>query len=253
MLITNIQRFSLHDGPGIRTTVFLKGCSLKCPWCSNPENIKPYPEKYYKDGIEGIYGKNYTCDEVYNEIIKDRVFYDENGGVTFSGGEALLYVNELLPLLEKLKRERITTAVETCLFIPTENLERVIPYIDYFYVDMKILDKSRCKRLLEGNLNLYKTNLKLLTSRRKITIRIPVIGHYTDDNENKVAIIDEIKKIARSVLKVELIKGHNLSESKYKSLGIPIPKYNEVSDMSLKQYKEMIEEIVNAPVQICKI
>lgn len=109
MLITNIQRFSLHDGPGIRTTIFLKGCSLRCPWCSNPENIKPYPEKYYKDGIEGIYGKNYTCDEVYNEIIKDRAFYDENGGVTFSGGEALLYVNELLPLLEKLKKERITT------------------------------------------------------------------------------------------------------------------------------------------------
>lgn len=108
MLITNIQRFSLHDGPGIRTTIFLKGCSLRCPWCSNPENIKPYPEKYYKDGIEGIYGKNYTCDEVYNEIIKDRAFYDENGGVTFSGGEALLYVNELLPLLEKLKKERIS-------------------------------------------------------------------------------------------------------------------------------------------------
>ena len=143
MLITNIQRFSLHDGPGIRTTIFLKGCSLRCPWCANPENIKPYPEKYYKDGIEGIYGKNYTYDEVYNEIIKDRAFYDENGGVTFSGGEALLYVNEILPLLEKLKKERITIAVETCLFIPTENLRRVIPYIDYFYVDMKILDKSR--------------------------------------------------------------------------------------------------------------
>ena len=231
----------------------MKGCSLKCPWCSNPENIKPYPEKYYKDGVEGIYGKNYTCDEVYNEIIKDRAFYDENGGVTFSEGEALLYVNELLPLLEKIKKERITTAVETCLFIPTDNLERVIPYIDYFYVDMKILDKSRCRSLLEGNLDLYKTNLKLLASQRAITIRIPVIGHYTDDNENKVAIIDEIKKIAKNVLKVELIKGHNLSESKYKSLGISIPKYNEVSDTSLKQYKEMIEEAVKAPVQICKI
>lgn len=77
--------------------------------------------------------------------------------------------------------------------------------------------------------------------------------HYTDDNENKVAIIDEIKKIAKNVLKVELIKGHNLSESKYKSLGISIPKYNEVSDASLKQYKEMIEEAVKVPVQICKI
>ena len=86
-----------------------------------------------------------------------------------------------------------------------------------------------------------------------ITIRIPVIGHYTDDNENKTAIIDEIKKITKSVLKVELIKGHNLSESKYKSLGIPISKYNEISDTSLKQYKKMIEETVKVPVPICKI
>ena len=85
MLITNIQRFSLHDGPGIRTTVFLKGCSIKCPWCSNPENIKNYPEVYYKDGVKGIYGKEFSLDEIYAEIVKDRVFYEDNGGVTFSG------------------------------------------------------------------------------------------------------------------------------------------------------------------------
>lgn len=253
MLITNIQRFSLHDGPGIRTTIFLKGCSLRCPWCANPENIKPYPEKYYKDGIEGIYGKNYTYDEVYNEIIKDRAFYDENGGVTFSGGEALLYVNEILPLLEKLKKERITIAVETCLFIPTENLRRVIPYIDYFYVDMKILDKSRCRNLLEGDLDLYKTNLSFLTSQKMITVRIPVIGHYTDDRENKISIINEIKKYEKNILKVELIKGHNLSESKYKSLGMCSPQYYEVSDTSLIQYKGILEETVKVPIQVCKI
>lgn len=253
MLITNIQRFSLHDGPGIRTTVFVKGCSLKCPWCSNPENINPFPEKYYKNGIEGIYGKNYTCDEIYNEIIKDRAFYDENGGVTFSGGEALLHADELLPLLKKIKEEHITTAVETSLFIPTKNLKQVIPYIDYFYVDMKILNKNRCKNLIGGNLDLYKTNLNLLASRKMITIRIPVIGHYTDDNENKAAIIEKIKKISDSVLNVELIKGHNLSESKYKSLEIPVPKYYEVDDTSLKQYKERLEETINVPVKICKI
>lgn len=90
MLITNIQRFSLHDGPGIRTTVFMKGCSLRCPWCSNPENLNPYPEKYTKKGINGIYGREYTCDEVYYEIIKDRAFYGSDGGVTFSGGRSLI-------------------------------------------------------------------------------------------------------------------------------------------------------------------
>lgn len=253
MLITNIQRFSLHDGPGIRTTVFLKGCSLRCPWCSNPENIKPYPEKYYRDGVEGIYGKNYTWNEIYDEIVKDRVFYDENGGVTFSGGEALLYVDELFPLLKKLKKEKITIAVETCLFVPTEKLECVIPYVDYFYVDMKIMNKERCRSVIKGNLELYKANFKLLTSQNMIIVRIPVIGSYTDDIENQATIIDEIKKFEKNILKVELIKGHNLSEAKYRSLGIPSPQYSEVSDNVLIQYKDMIEKAVKVPVQICKI
>lgn len=253
MLITNIQRFSLHDGPGIRTTVFLKGCSIRCPWCSNPENIESYPEKYYKDGVEGIYGKDISFDEIYDEIVKDRVFYENNGGVTFSGGEALLYVDELLPLMKKLKRLNITIAVETCLFIATSKLEQAIPYIDYFFVDMKIMDEALCKNIIKGNLKLYETNLKLLTSKKLITVRIPVIGHYTDCIDNKMAIVNEIKKYEKSILKVELIKGHNLGESKYKSLNISSPEFYEVSDQSLIQYKEMIEKNTKIPIEICKI
>lgn len=253
MLITNIQRFSLHDGPGIRTTVFLKGCSIRCPWCSNPENINSYPEKYNKDGIEGIYGKNISLDEIYDEIIKDRVFYENNGGVTFSGGEALLYIDELLPLIKKLKKENITIAVETCLFIATSKLEQAIPYIDYFFVDMKIMDEVLCKNVLNGDLKLYEKNLKLLTSKKLVTIRIPVIGHYTDYIDNKMAIVNEIKKYEKSILKVELIKGHNLSESKYKSLNISSPQFYEVVDQSLMQYKEMIEKNTKVLVEICKI
>lgn len=142
MIITNIQRFSLHDGPGIRTTVFMKGCSLRCPWCSNPENLNSFQEYYIKDGQKGIYGKDYTVAEVFNEVMKDKNFYDCNGGVTFSGGEALLQAEKILPLLQKFKDEGITTAIETCLFVPTKNIELVVPFIDFFYVDMKIMDKK---------------------------------------------------------------------------------------------------------------
>lgn len=115
MTITNIQRFSLHDGPGIRTTVFLKGCSIRCPWCSNPENINHQIEKYVKDGKEGFYGKEYSVDEVLKEVLKDKIFYEDNGGVTFSGGEALLYAKELLPLMEQIKQNNISIAVESSL------------------------------------------------------------------------------------------------------------------------------------------
>ena len=130
ILITNIQRFSLHDGPGIRTTVFLKGCSLRCPWCSNPENLVGVQQKYIKDGVEGVYGKWYTNDDLYKEIMKDKEFYNVvdspsekisttslllsphlldklPGGVTFSGGECLLWIDKLEEILGRLKEEGI--------------------------------------------------------------------------------------------------------------------------------------------------
>ena len=148
ILLTNIQRFSLHDGPGIRTTVFLKGCSLRCPWCSNPENLNPNPEKYVNNGLSGVYGREYNTDELYIEVVKDLAFYDGDwssleleempGGVTFSGGECLLQMDRLEPLLERLKAEKIHTAVETCLFAPAYQLSIAIKYIDLFYVDIKI-------------------------------------------------------------------------------------------------------------------
>lgn len=155
MIITNIQRFSLHDGPGIRTTVFLKGCSIRCPWCSNPENINHQIERYVKDGKEGFYGKESSVDEVLKEVLKDKIFYEDNGGVTFSGGEALLYAKELLPLMEQIKQNDISIAVESSLFVPSSYLEKVIPFVDYFYVDLKVMDKEKCSLLLKGNLDLF--------------------------------------------------------------------------------------------------
>lgn len=253
LLATNIQRFSLHDGPGIRTTVFLKGCSLRCPWCSNPENLNPYIEPYNKDGKEGVFGKEYYDDEVFNEVMKDKNFYDNDGGVTFSGGEALLQAKEIVGLLQRFKEVGITTAIETCLFVPTENLKLLIPYIDFFYVDMKILDEAKCKVQIKGDLDLYKTNLDILCAQKKITVRVPVIGGYTDDENNRRLVVEEIVKHKDSIIKIELIKEHNLGESKYKSLHLDLPIYNGVSDELMNQYKMEIEKTVNMPVEVCKV
>lgn len=253
LLATNIQRFSLHDGPGIRTTVFLKGCSLRCPWCSNPENLNPFSEPYTKDGKDGIYGKEFTVDEVYTEVMKDKNFYEPDGGVTFSGGEALLQAENILPLLKKFKEDGITSAVETCLFVPTKSLELIIPYIDFFYVDMKIMNERKCKDKINGNLELYKMNLDILCAQKKVTVRIPVIGGDTDGDENRKLVIDEIKKHKDSIVKIEMLKEHNLGESKYKSLSLPIPEYIGVSDELMEQYKYEIEKAVSIPVEICKI
>lgn len=254
MIITNIQRFSLHDGPGIRTTVFLKGCSIRCPWCSNPENINHQIERYVKDGKEGFYGKEYSVDEVLKEVLKDKIFYEDNGGVTFSGGEALLYVKELLPLMQQIKQNNISIAVESSLFVPSSYLEMVIPFVDYFYVDLKVMNKERCSFLLKGNLDLFKSNLAILAKSKKFNVRIPVIYGYTDDKNNIKCIIDVIREYRSSIKKVGLIKGHNLGDNKYVSLGKDVPQKAEVSDLFLEEYRKKITDSVKGKcVDICKI
>ena len=263
IIVTNMQRFSLHDGPGIRTTVFLKGCSLRCPWCSNPENLRAEPQEYIKDGVSGIYGKYYSCDELYTEVIKDKVFYGEYssevnrnlgnapGGVTFSGGEALLQADKLEPLLMRLKAECIHMAVETCLFVPERLLDIAIKYIDLFYVDIKILDSLNCKHILGGDIELYYRNLSaLFESETPVVFRIPVIGMWTDDQENRKNVLKLLKKY--HPLKVELIKEHNLGISKYQSLSMDIPDYKGVNDKLMQEYAERIA-CIGIDVEICTI
>ena len=254
MIITNIQRFSLHDGPGIRTTVFLKGCSIRCPWCSNPENINHQIEKYVKDGKEGFYGKEYSVDEVLKEVLKDKIFYEDNGGVTFSGGEALLYAKELLPLIQQIKQNNISIAVESSLFVPSSYLEMVIPFVDYFYVDLKVMDQEKCSFLLKGNLDLFKSNLAILAKSKKFNVRIPVIAGYTDNEDNIRSIIDVIREYRASIKKIELIKGHNLGDNKYVTLGRDVPQKAEVSDLFLEAYRmKILNTVEDVEVEVCKI
>ena len=277
ILLTNIQRFSLHDGPGIRTTVFLKGCSLRCPWCSNPENFTSSPEPYIKDGMPGIYGRYLSSEELFYECFKDKNFYDgslsspENwnisdasdieklpGGVTFSGGECLLQMEALVPTIIDLHDEGVHVAVETCLFVPQANLALALKHIDFFYVDMKILSPDCCKKVEHGNLDLYLKNLDVLLSWRDkngrakpVVIRIPVIGSYTDTDENRAAVHDLIAKYRDSILKIELIKEHNLGESKYKFLNMQLD-YHGVSDEMMERYKRELDNL-EIMTEVCKI
>jgi len=265
ILLTNIQRFSLHDGPGIRTTVFTKGCSLRCPWCSNPENMNMIQESYIKDGIKGVYGKYMSCVEIFNEVMKDKGFYGEwdkrgilpedlqnlSGGVTFSGGEALLQADKLEPLWQRLKEENIHIAIETALMVSAQFVELAMKYIDLFYVDIKVPETKKFRMIIGGDLKKYLENVDyLFTAKKPVVFRIPVIGGYTDSEENRAAVIDIIKKY--QPLKVELIKGHNLSNSKYRSLGRKIPEYHEVYDGFMEEYQKMVQEL-GIESKVCKI
>ncbi len=259
------------------STVFLKGCSLRCPWCSNPENLYPAPESYIKDGIPGTYGQYMSPEELIHECLKDKNFYDGKindptswnissadqidqlpGGVTFSGGECLLQIEALVPVIQALHEAGIHIAVETCLFVPSNLIPLALEHIDFFYVDMKILSSDRCKSVEHGNLSLYLENLNTLLSwtdengnHKPVVIRVPVIGSYTDTPENRTKVKQLISKYRDQILKIELIKEHNLAESKYRSLGLTMD-YHGVDDSLMEKYKEELSDL-GIVTEVCRI
>jgi pyruvate formate lyase activating enzyme len=214
IVVTNIQRFSLSDGPGIRTTVFFKGCSLRCPWCANPENIN-FEIEEYTEKEKGIYGYKITEDEIYKIINKDINYYNGVGGVTFSGGEPLFQVIKIENLLKRLKKEKINICFETSLFVAKKYLELAIKYADEFIIDVKILNKEKCKKIINGDLEQYKDNIKLLFSKvnkKNITFRIPTSYEYVLDKKLVQLYVDFVKEYTPS--KIEIFKLHHLGDKK---------------------------------------
>ena len=229
--ITDIQHFSLHDGPGIRTTVFLKGCSIKCPWCANPECIS--------SEIEGEFGRDISLKELENEILKDVPFYKTGGGVTFSGGEPLLQIKNLKSLLNSLKDKNINICFETSLFVPQEFLEIANEYVDEFIVDIKILKEKESKNILNGNINQYLNNLPLL-DLNKTTFRFP-LNEFTITDENINLISDLLKKFKAK--KLEIFKIHNLARKKYEILNKEFY-YKEISNEQIQEVYDKLKGII---------
>ena len=227
--ITNIQHFSLHDGPGIRTTVFLKGCNLKCPWCANPECIS--------SKIQGEFGYDITLAKLENEIIKDKPFYKTGGGVTFSGGEPLLQINNLEPLLNSLKNKNINICFETALFVPEKSLKIAKKYGDEFIVDIKMIDSKNCTEIIGGKINQFLNNLELLDLEQTI-FRIPVTKFSLKDTE---LILNLLKNYKPKYL--EIFKLHNLAKNKYDILNKK-QYYEEIDDNQINEFHKKLKKIV---------
>ena len=249
--ITNIQRFSLHDGPGIRTTVFLKGCNLNCPWCCNVENINGDIEHYIEKGLEKEFGYDIELDDLEKEILKDEPYYDNGkGGVTFSGGEALLQIRELEPLLKRLKDKSISICFETSLSVNEGLLDIALKYADFIYIDIKLLSNPS---LIGLDLDLYYKNIESAVSRiprENIVFRIPLNYEYTLDDENIDMIIELLRKYPD--FNVEIFKTHNLAESKYEYLNKDFIKFKDVSDEDMSKIFNRIKEF-NDNVQIISL
>ena len=188
--VFDIDHFAVHDGPGIRTTIYLKGCPLRCLWCHSPESQKKEPEVLFAQKALSLCGSEMTAQEVISEGIQDQVFYrNSGGGVTLTGGEVLYQPFFAMEILKGLKEHRIHTIVETSGFGDWNHLEEISKYTDIFYYDVKVIDDELHKQYTGASNQVILRNLTQLSSfHDEIVIRIPLIPGYTDTIENVTAI-----------------------------------------------------------------
>jgi pyruvate formate lyase activating enzyme len=227
-IVFNIQRYAVHDGPGIRVTVFLKGCPLRCWWCHNPESQQKAPETVMQTILleggkrfceEEILGTVMTVEDVMREIEKDVVFFDESGGgATFSGGEPLMQPEFLNALLERCQAQHIHTALDTTGYAPPDVFESLIEYVDLFLYDLKLIDESLHRKYTGVSNRLILENLQLLAGRGKqIVIRFPVIPTITDTKKNIIDILNVVTHI-NTIQQIYLLPYHRIAEGKYQKL-----------------------------------
>lgn len=290
-LVFDIKRFAVHDGAGLRTTVFFKGCPLSCRWCQNPEGLSPrrrivyfenrcihcrrckqtadtdqltyqndrpffhHPETGCYDalieacptGAIRYDSHSYDVETLLQKIMEDRVFFREEGGVTFSGGEPFLQKEFLITILRRCHEEGIHTAIETSLYAPYELIEQALPYLDLIYIDLKIFDDSKHQEATGVSNQLIKDNItKVLTGSYKdrVIIRTPLIPGYSADDDNIRAIAAFLVQL-HSDIKYELLNYNPLASAKYslvdREYGIDTS-YQMFNKAQMKHYHDLAKQ-----------
>lgn len=243
-IVYNIQRYSVHDGPGIRTIVFFKGCPLRCLWCSNPESQRFEPE-YMIDTVNGgtvLVGKEMSVEEVMNEVLRDKVFYDgSGGGITLSGGEALAQPDFAAAIIDAALEKGIHTVVSTCGYSNFENAWKVVEKADLILFDIKGMDPHTHKKNTGVSNELILENLKLFLQKGKeVMVRVPLIPEHNANVEELQAILDFAGN--NGIGSVEILPYHRLGESKYERLS---RKYSleGIKTQSNEEIKNMLSQV----------
>ena len=278
--VFNIERFAIRDGPGIRTTVFLKGCPLRCLWCSNPESMKPFPQLFYFEHLcarcyrcveacpnkattvspEGaieidrslckncgecvevcpnkareMSGKLMTVEEVLEEVKKDTLFYQNSGGgVTASGGEPTHQPEFLWHLFRRCQKSAIHTCLDTCGFVQTEVLQRVLEHTNMVLYDIKHMDPVRHRELIGVDNRLILENARMIAAQGKpMIIRLPLIPGHNDSEQDIKALAEFMT--ALGLKRIDLLPYHSLGKEKYARLGLEY----ELSDLKPHESEEV--------------
>ena len=241
-VISGIKRMESHDGDGLRTTIFFKGCPLKCIWCHNPESISFkkqvafYRDKCIQCGIcKGehnditaqscpadammLYGTEYEVDDLVDILMQDEAFFrNSGGGITLSGGECLAQPDFAVAVAKKIKEKGISVYVDTCGFVNREVLQNIIPYIDKFLYDIKAIDSNVHKKCTGMDNELILENLKFLSERGcTIEIRYPLVKGYNDGECEGIGVfLSNLKGIS----KVKVLQYHHFAASRYQALAM---------------------------------
>ncbi len=237
--VFQIQRYCIHDGTGIRTCVFLKGCPLHCPWCHNPEGISP---KIQSDSLGKRYGAVMTAEQVYAEIVKDKIYYDlSDGGVTLSGGEPF-YQAEFMSCAAKLIKDGgISVAVETGGAATKSGIEMVLPYIDGVLFDIKSFDGEKLWSTVGADIHTVERSLGIFVSAGvSITLRSTVISGFNDEGEHFIKLGELAARINAAA--VELLAYHSLGVDKRKRLNMEAKEFAEIDREKMSRAVELVKK-----------
>ncbi len=206
MNIFNIQHFSTGDGFGIRSTVFLGGCNLRCPWCHNPE------------GLFGAANER-TLDDIVDNVMADLCFYEKSGGgVTLSGGDPMYSFDDCLLLAKTFSEKGLHVIVDTAMSVPDVDLETLSNYVDCYFVDVKTADPEKFATVCGGDLSVVREHLEWLAANGKnVVLRIPMIPGFNMDEASVTALADWIAVLP---FPITLLPFHRLGSSKYDMLGM---------------------------------
>jgi pyruvate formate lyase activating enzyme len=252
--IFDIKRFAVHDGPGIRTTVFLKGCPLRCWWCHNPESQAMEP--FTIDIERKVNGKSVAAKKTYGErmetealmemILRDQHFYEESGGgVTFSGGEPMMQFNELAELLAASKGLGLHTTLDTSGFARREQFEQILAHTDLFLYDLKHMDPELHRKYTGVDNGLILSNADyLLENRAQLIFRIPVIPGVNTSAEEQGRMLSFLEERADYMKEVHLLPYHRIADNKYFRLRMKqeLPEVREPDQAFMEQLKKEFEK-----------
>ncbi len=252
--IFDIQRYSIHDGIGIRTIVFLKGCAMRCRWCCNPESQSHEIETMVINGRQKTCGRDVTVREVMETVRRDMPYYNRSeGGLTLSGGESLLQPDFARALLHAGKDLGVNTALESMGFADYSVIETILPYLDTYLMDIKHMDAAKHKEWCGHENTRMVQNAKRIAESglTKLIIRVPVVPGFNDTEQELLAIARYAASLP-GVEEIDILPYHNFGQGKYEALGRPYPMGDAKSPTmeQMSSFKAAIERQTDLYCQI---